>query len=198
METCQECQAFFADDFAFEEVLRGSARSETRFAIAMPDGAFEQRILRAVRESEPEAESERAAVAAGQRKRALSLTWSLAGAAAGIALALIVAQRNTPEKAGPQVVTTQPKPMNETTPSREGTEIAGGATETPLRWWRSLDAGESAIALAAKNPLEQEIESISTDAQSVLGFLALNFLPTETATTKSPAGEQRKHEAGQG
>ncbi|MGC4072052.1 MAG: hypothetical protein QM760_05960 [Nibricoccus sp.] len=193
METCEECQAFFAEDFAFEEMLTTAARAEKR--ATAPQIGFEQRILRAVRESQPEMERESALT--GQRSRGVSLAWSLAGAAAGVALALVVAQKVATEKTGPQVVTKTPVNVNET-PVMPDANVAVDDVQTPPRWWESLNAGDSARVLTAKNPLQQEIESISTDAQSVLGFLALNFLPTETGSVKSRRDESRVNSAGQG
>jgi hypothetical protein len=169
LKTCAECQAFFTEDVSFENQLRGAACVEKTAMAAALQSDFEQRILRAVRASQPEPEQPK------QGSRGISLTWSLAGAAAAIALALAVAQWRVPDKAGPELVASQ--------------EVQAGtpdAQESSLRWWSSLEARESALELATHNPLEQEIESISANAQSVLGFLALNFLPTEPV--KNPAG----------
>lgn len=178
METCEDCQAFFAEDFAFEDLLRSSAQAEKR--ATAPQIGFEQRILRAVRESQPEAP---------QRGKA-SLVWSLAGTVAGVALALVVAQQMTPEKTAPEFAANQP--ANNTTPMPDaGAELTEEDAGMPAHWWQSLGTRESALELAAKNPLQQEIDSISTDAQSVLGFLAMNFLPTEMAAAKSQRDESR-------
>ncbi len=53
--------------------------------------------------------------------------------------------------------------------------------------WRELAA--PAREWVKQNPLEQEIASLTTNARSVLGFLALNFLPAQEDDAAS-AGEQ--------
>ncbi len=169
METCDECQAFFAEDDSFEEMMRGAARAEMRVSVADgPDEGFEQRILRAVRESQPERES----AIESRAGRAKSFGFSLAAVAAGVALALVLVERQvTPESDGPVVAL--------------GEGPTAGSAETlntpAAAWWKSGEARSSALELVRSNPLEQEIESISTDARSVIGFLALNFLPSVDA-----------------
>jgi hypothetical protein len=39
----------------------------------------------------------------------------------------------------------------------------------------------TAKTLAEQNPLTQELDSVQADARSALGFLALNFLPSDSA-----------------
>ncbi|ATC64159.1 hypothetical protein CMV30_09435 [Nibricoccus aquaticus] len=167
METCDECQAFFAEDDSFEEMMRGAARVETRTDLADgPDEGFEQRILRAVRESQPERE------VAGESRagRVKSFGFSLAAVAAGVTLALVLVDRQvTPESSGPVVTL------------GEGQTAGSAETLEAAAWWKSGKARSSALELVRSNPLEQEIESISTDARSVIGFLALNFLPSVEA-----------------
>lgn len=162
METCDACQAFFTEDVAFEQSLRRGAldlKSE-------PDAGFDLRIMQAVRESLP---PEREPARESRARRSRSFGFSLAAVAAGVALALIVVQRNvTPENSGPVVAV-------------NNGEAVSGESLTAADWFNSVDERSSALELVRSNPLQQEIDSISTDAQSVIGFLALNFLPTAQA-----------------
>jgi hypothetical protein len=183
METCDVCQAFFAEDGAFEEMMRGAARVEMHAGEALPDAGFDLRILQAVRESVPEPES----VRESRGGRVRSFGFSLAAVAAGVALALVVAQREvTPENGGPVVAVD----------GGDETTVAGESlTVVAADWLDSVDARGSALEMVRRNPLEEEIESISTDARSVIGFLAMNFLPSEQA---EKVLEKPRGAAGQG
>jgi hypothetical protein len=176
METCDACQEFFAEDTAFEEGLRRGALSLKSEVL---DAGFDFRIMQAVRESLPEREP--------RHVRARSWGFSLAAVAAGVALALVITQRNdVPQKSAPTLAVVDQPPA----PSQTLTKAAS--------WLSSVDARGSALELVERNPLQQEIDSISTDAQSVLGFLALNFLPTDVAAIKQPSSGSRVNDAGQG
>jgi hypothetical protein len=177
METCEACQAFFADDPAFEQSLRRAA-AEVRVE---PRSGFEQRILRAVREADT----------APVAKRISGRSWgiSLAGAAAGVAFAFMVFQNSGPEKTGPELAGNQPAQGSHqelVTPEVS----ADPDREPPLRWLASVEARQSALELAKRNPLEEEMDSVYNDAQAVLGFLALNFLPS--GSDESPASLPRE------
>ncbi len=168
LEVCDECQAFFAEDLSFEEMMRGEARAGKRAGAAMPDDGFEMRILRAVRESGPERER------VTRRERSWSLGLSVAGAAAGVALAVALSQKAGEEPAGPEFA--QAHEAAGAGLAAEAEDVAKVAS-TAMRWWGALDAGDSARELAARNPLQREIDSVSADAKAVVDFLALNFLP---------------------
>lgn len=160
LEVCDECQAFFAEDVAFEQVLRRDAQDLK----SEPEAGFNLRIMQAVSESLPEREPRVA--------RVRSIGFSLTAVAAGAALALVVAQRNAvPEKNGPMAAVGD-----------------GEALAATAEWLGSTETRNSALQLVQRNPLEQEIDSISSDAQSVIGFLALNFLPS--APAESPANPE--------
>ena len=184
METCDACQAFFAEDVAFEEMMRGAA---TEVSVE-PRAGFEQRILRALREAET----------APATRKASGRSWgiSLAGAVAGVALAFMVSQNSGPEKIGPEVAGNQPATGNQELVTPEVS--ADPEREPPLRWLASVEARQSALELAKRNPLEEEIDSVYNDAQAVLGFLALNFLPSGSAESPSnlprEAGDARHDE----
>jgi hypothetical protein len=167
-ERCDACAEFFTDDAAFEQSLRREARGIR----VEPSAGFEQRILRAVRESQPEPEP--------ARVRPLSIAF--AGVAAGVALAIVVAQQMgvKDDGAAPRVATHEtPATAN---PANSSESAAAG-------WWSSLREVSPVRTLAEKNPLQEEIDYIYTDAQSVLGFLALNFLPS---TDEHPANAPKE------
>ena len=166
-ETCEACREFFAEDAAFEDMLRSSARAERNAAAVLPSADFEQRILRAVRESAGQPERP------ARRMPVFSIAFSLAGAAAAVALAVIMAQRmGPPEPTGPAL-----------TEARTGVGVVGEANGEPTAEV-TTSAWRSALELAGKNPLEEEIVSVSEDAKAVIDFLALNFLPAEAGGRK--------------
>ena len=171
METCEACQAFFADDPAFEQSLRRAAAGVK----VEPRSGFEQRILRAVREAETPPVT----------RKVSGRSWgiSLAGAAAGVALAFMIFQNSGPEKTGPEVAGNLPATGTQELATPEVS--ADPDRELPLRWLASVEARQSALELAKRNPLEEEMDSVYNDAQAVLGFLALNFLPS--GSDESPA-----------
>jgi hypothetical protein len=156
MCNCEACREFFAEDRSFEESLRRDAvRVKTE-----PEVGFEQRILRAVMETRP----------APRRKVARTFGFSLAALAAGVAIAFIVLH---------QPAATNVEKSEIVDAGKSGKE-SGGLT-TPAageNWWAAIDARRTALELAERNPLQQEIDSVYQDAQAALGFLALNFLPS--------------------
>ncbi len=185
LEVCDECQAFFAEDLSFEDMMRGEALTEKRAGVAMLPVNFEQNILRAVRESQPEVEQ------ASRREKSWSLGLSVAGAAAGVALAVVISQNTGMQPTGPEFAGGRETERSGVAAHGEDvSEVASSA----MSWWGALDARSSTLELAAKNPLQQEIDSVSSDAKAVVDFLALNFLPAaKTGVLEKPRGE-----AGQG
>lgn len=155
---CDACREFFADDAAFEQTLRREAvRVKTE-----PDAGLEQRILRAVMETRP-----------APRRKVVGRTVgvSLAAMAAGVVIAFVVLQQPAPTNVEKHEVAGAGK---------SGKESGGlAAPVAEERWWTTIDARRAAMELAEKNPLQQEIDSVYRDAQTALGFLALNFLPSE-------------------
>jgi hypothetical protein len=160
MSQCEACREFFSEDLVFEQSLR---RAAPRMKVE-PEAGMNLRILQAVMETRP------------ARRPVVSrrLGFSLVAAVAGVALAFVVLQRSmVTESENPEIAGVE----------NSGKE-SGGLT-TPAdedNWWMTFDARRSALAIAEKNPLQQEIDSVYTDAQAMIGFLALNFLPSETTT----------------
>lgn len=172
LKDCAECREFFAEDPGFEQALR---RDAARLRRAPADSGLERGILRAVRNAEE---------AARKPDRDISPVWGralLAAAAVAAALALVFWPR--PSAGGPGKPAAVAKGPAEETPPR----IAVAAGESPRGWWKTLETRGADLAWAEKNPLEQEIESVRTDAQAVVGFLALNFLPTKPRPETPPS-----------
>jgi hypothetical protein len=163
---CGACREFFAEDLSFEQSLRrDAARMKTE-----PEIGFDQRILRAVMETRP----------APRRKVARTFGFSLAAVAAGVAIAFVVLHRPATTNPGePQIAEV----------GKNSGKESGGLTAPAAEegWWTTIDARRTALELAEKNPLQQEIDSVYQDAQTALGFLALNFLPSsENSTAPRP------------
>jgi hypothetical protein len=162
---CGACREFFAEDLSFEQSLRRDAvRMRTE-----PETGFDQRILRAVMETRP----------APRRKVARTFGFSLAAVAAGVAIAFVVLHQ-------PAVTNLE---KSEIVDAGKSGKESGGLTAPAAgeNWWTAIDARRTALELAEKNPLQQEIDSVYQDAQTALGFLALNFLPSsENSTAPRP------------
>ena len=160
---CPRCQEFFAACDDLDSALRLAAAPYQ----AAPDTGFEQRLLRAVRMSEPE-----------PRRAHPRAAWlSFAGVAACAAVAAVVFNRPAP---------TNTAPSPKMTAASTVTDVLIAASSLSDRMWNSLKP--SAVALAEKNPLEEELSSVYSDARSALGFLALNFFPTDI--TRSPSDQE--------
>lgn len=158
MSGCDACREFFAEDAAFAQMLRRDAvRVKTE-----PEAGFDQRILRAVMETRPARRGKIVGRAVG---------FSLAVMAAGVAIAFVVLHQPGAMKGEKLGIAGAEKSGKES-----GGIVALVARES---WWTTIDARRTAIELAEKNPLQQEIDSVYRDAQAALGFLALNFLPSE-------------------
>lgn len=163
-ENCPDCAEFFCADDAFEQSLRQAA---PRMRIE-PDGALDARILRAVRESRP----------AARKTNALAFGLSLAAATASTALAVFIFHRHAP-------VPTAPQPIAQTAPVSLQS-LANTQQAVTQLWVSSVALSDSALALARKDPLQQELDSVYADAHSALHFLALNFLPSAPPSSTPP------------
>ena len=153
LKTCAACKEFFSADQALEAALKKTA---PRNAIS-PDG-LDQRIIHALRQSQPEP----------RRASFRPVLLSLAGAAACVAIAAVmVSQKPT---------STQNTAAG--SPPPDVVEVMAVAESLTDRFWNVLKP--SAAALAETNPLQTEIDSVYSDAESALAFLALNFLPSRT------------------
>jgi hypothetical protein len=176
---------FFGVDEVFEQRLR---RDATRARLdAAPESGLELRILQAVAAS---ARPVRA-------RRSKAHGWTLLGiaAVAGAACVLIFTQgpaSHPREKTAPgsriEIAGTPAAEQTQGDRTEVAVAAASSSRDAPdeAGWWTSLDARQSALTLAAKNPLQHEIDSVYTDAQAVIGFLALNFLPTNPERSQRP------------
>jgi hypothetical protein len=168
IEQCEACQEFFSEDLAFEQNLRRGAA----FVKTEPEAGMELRILQAVT----------ATRTVRRRERFRSFLF------AGVALAWTLIQR-------PHA--TESKETGIAAVEKSGKESGGLATPTSTHgWWTAWDAQHSALAMAEKNPLQEEIDSVYTDAQTAIGFLALNFLPTSEGSATAPS--EKRAEPSQG
>ena len=154
--TCADCQEFFTAAAGLDAALRHEARS----GAVLPSGRLNDRIIDTVR-----------AVSLQPRRSAMPAAWlSFGGVAAGV-LGAVLLFRNSPSSTDENA--------NLETDVRT---VVSTAESLSQRFLNSLEP--SALALAENNPLRDEIDSVYSDAQSALSFLALNFLP---AVKESPA-----------
>lgn len=163
---CADCQAYYRADHNLINQLRQTAPKQLQ---PTPDD-LAQRIARAVRQTAPQP----------ARRRSPTLSWAaLAGvsAVAVVALSLFIV-RQTPTKSA-----TQTANINQTTAltisPADVTELVENVDSLRSRLVASVKP--TAETLVEKNPLTQELNSVRADARSALGFLALNFLPSESA-----------------
>jgi len=156
---CPECQAYFQASDALVGGLRGAAAQETRH----PSDDLAAKIALAVRQSAPSPRRSRLPVA-------LSL---FAGATAAVAMALFVVRENLPiQPATPKI---------QASPEISSSDMAGLVSDVDQLRIRFMNSVEpAATRLATQNPLTQELKSVQADARSALGFLALNFIPSDT------------------
>ena len=154
--SCAECGAFFHASDELENALRRDARRVRQ----APSGDLEQRIARAVRLSSE----------APRRSSRWIPALSIAGAVAAAVVAILAVRRPAPTN--PEVASVS---------RAEVAQLVDDLGSVPSRVWTSIEP--SATKLTTENPLRQEIDSVYSDARSALNFLALNFLPTNRASS---------------
>ena len=161
---CPDCQSYYRASEGIEHALRRNAALARSPA---PDD-LAAKIALAVRQSAPRPRQSRVA------------TWSmLAGATAAVALSFFVARQSFP--AHPSQARKQPNA--ELHPD----DVAKLVANVDALRIRLLDSVEpAATKLAAKNPLTQELRSVRADTRSALSFIALNFLPADSARQLAP------------
>jgi hypothetical protein len=168
---CPECQAYFHANSALVTNLRRTAVQETQ---RIPED-LAAKIALAVRQSAPGPRRSR-------RPVALSL---FAGATVALAMAVFIVRENLP------IQPTAPK--NKTSTEISSSDMAGIVSDVDQLRIRFMDSVEpAATKLAAQNPLAQELKSVQADARSALGFLALNFLPSDSARSPSPGTDPKR------
>jgi hypothetical protein len=162
--TCDDCRQYFAAGTDLDQQLRRSARLETA---PVPEG-LEDRIFTAI------------APTLAQRRRASRPTWWIGvcvggAAAAAIAVGVILTQQQPAKSPAPQVA--QANASTSTDPLV--------AIET---YSEQLQERVAPVAATLKrDPLQEELNAVQSDAQSALRFLAMNFLPASTTATLLPS-----------
>jgi hypothetical protein len=68
--------------------------------------------------------------------------------------------------------------------------IVSDVEQLRIRFMNSVEP--AATKLAAQNPLTQELNSVQADARSALGFLALNFLPSDSARSLGAGADPKR------
>jgi hypothetical protein len=147
---CADCRAYFGTADAFENQLRREARTQIR---PMPEG-LDYQIIQAIR---------RTSAPARRRSPTLPILYALAGAAAvAVAAFLVVRQIVVPPRDDPSADIRMLVTMVQAVPGQLRQTVA-----------------PSAVELARRDPLRQELDSVYSDARSALNFLAANFLPAD-------------------
>lgn len=162
---CPDCQAYYGAADHLISQLRQTAPNQLQPA----PNDLAQRIAHAVRQNAPQP----------KHRRSLALSWAtLAGGAVAIlALSVFVVRLNSAKS------TTQSANLNQPTAlvisPADITELVSNVDSLRSRLVASVEP--AAEILADKNPLTQELNFVQADARSALGFIALNFLPADTA-----------------
>jgi len=160
VEACESCRQFFNRSEELDSLLK---RDALRTGQSVSPG-LDRRIMQAVRRSSrPEP-----TVAAPRR-----YVFPLVGAVAGLILVAFFLARQPPGSSGPD--------------GQRPTGVAGVSPNEfdAARLWRSI--APPAEVLLEKNPLQEEMDLVYSDARSAVRFLALNFLPSTTDPAKLPA-----------
>ena len=166
--SCPECRNYFAAAQELETTLRrGAGRRPTD----LPEG-LEQRIVYALRTAEP-------VLRPARLPRNAVLTFG--GLAAGAALAFFV-MRRAPESARGDLA------VNGHVSDSDVRAIAAAARALPFQVWSTLQP--TAEKLTEQNPLQTELNSVYSNAESAVSFLELNFLPSGLLA-QGAAPEQR-------
>jgi hypothetical protein len=153
--SCADCRQYFASLQQLENSLRTTADRPSVEEGDTPS-AFEQRILRAVRN----------APAATERPATRAWLWATSGLSIAAAAALVLGPARTAQRS----------PVGSDRLLAQDAQAIVSAVE-------SLSNGlvdsviPSAGEIVAGNPLQQELGSVYSDARSALNFLAMNFLP---------------------
>lgn len=167
---CADCQAYYRAT----DNLIGQLRQPASRAQQPTTDELVSRINRAVRQAAP------------QPRRSSPVLWwtsSLAGAAAVMAMTLLVVQRDP----RPQIISQN----YQNAPTFRAADVTAVVDKVNALSTRIVTTvGPSAVKLATDNPLTQELDSVQADARTALRFLALNFLPSESATPLKSPSEQ--------
>jgi len=167
---CPDCQAYFR---ASDALVTGLSRDAAQERQSPPDD-LAARIALAVRQSTP------------RPRHSPTAVWrTLAGVTAVAALSVFLVHQNLPI----QPTTTKNRAVAEIHPA----DVAALVANVDSLRIRLLDSVEpTAEKLATQNPLVQELNSVQADARSALGFLALNFLPTNPDRQTGPKDDSTR------
>lgn len=169
---CVDCQAFFRASHALETELRRQTAADLPAISPM----LERRILQAVRMAADDAASGREV----SRSREPRRWWP--GAIAGSALVAALLLMAWPGGIGLR----SDNRTNGSMP-RDDAAVVMTAVQT-----LSTQLVENVLPatgeLVANNPLQQEADSVYSDARSALGFLAMNFLPSRREMPRPRSG----------
>ncbi len=158
--SCPDCQAYQTAALALETALRRDA-----FGNRPPfDPRLNDRVVDALRAARQDVRPSR------------SYTGILSfGGAAVAAMVAAFAFR----------LWTSPEEVQTELATADVTQLVADAGSLSKRLWQAVEP--SAAALADHSPLQEEIESVYSDAQSALSFLAVNFLPSPSESTAQAA-----------
>ncbi len=162
-EGCADCRQYFLASTRLESALR---RDAVRFAPPAPAG-LERGIMQAIRDAAP--------APARSHSRAGWFAGVSVATAAAVALAVILV---------PHPPRVQPAMAVVKSPAPE-VMVQGESFSTRL-----INAVvPPAATLVAAAPLQNELDSVYSDARSALGFLALNFLPSSSGLIDARSGQ---------
>ncbi|PTY02477.1 hypothetical protein DB347_24040 [Opitutaceae bacterium EW11] len=160
VETCEACQEYFGSCAEFDAALKAEAALGR---VSSP--GLESRVIAAIRDSRtPEP----------RRSRSFAIpATALIGAAAAFAITFLVMTR------------ARSTPSNDVTPE----EVVAAAQSISSQVWGTVKPSAT-VALKKSNSLQDELNSVYSDARGAVDFLALNFLPgpgtTAGATPPQP------------
>jgi hypothetical protein len=155
---CEDCQAFFSGGEVLEQTLRRDAASQRAVAPAM----LEQKFLHAVHRS----------VAPAPRSFGRPL-FSVIAAAAALAVAFIALRPTTPmSPTGTAPVAKAPGSVDDATQA-----LNDIIKLVPTNFFTEMRP--QAEAILQQDPLQEELDSVSTSARSAVRFLAKNFLTSD-------------------
>lgn len=157
---CADCQAYYRTADSLSDQLRATAPRPSQ---PVPD-ELAAHIALAVRQSVPAARPPR-------RTRVLETFSVLVGAAAVFAFSFYLVRQNALTRGQVNEITDTAKPA-------DLTALVAGVDSLRTRLLDSVEP--AAENFAEQNPLSREIASVQADARTALGFLALNFLPSES------------------
>ncbi|HEU5078682.1 MAG TPA: hypothetical protein VFT72_05690 [Opitutaceae bacterium] len=174
IEHCEDCQAYFGAASDFDALLRSEARRSPPARLGL-----ENDIIAAFRQADVREHEVEAPVRTRSRSR-VSLAFAggaMVAAAAAIAFVTVSLHKPAPKN---EVAAATPEDVRETLAA------ARGASQT---LWASVKP--SADVLVRTDPLNDEINSVVSDARSAVNFLALNFVPDATSTRRLRAHPER-------